>query len=134
MTKFETEIAVQPRDVDINGHVHHSIYLDYLLTARFDQMKRCYKMSMEDFMQMGFTWIARRYDIEFRTGITLGDTALIRTWVKTIGKVTVDISFQIESQKKDTMAAHGAARYVLIDFRTGKPVPIPKNVIEKYSI
>ena len=49
MTKFETEIAVQPRDVDVNGHVHHSIYLDYLLAARYDQMERCYGISMEDF-------------------------------------------------------------------------------------
>ena len=134
MTKFETEIKVQPRDVDINGHVHHSIYLDYLLTARYDQMNRCYKMSLEEFMKMGFAWVARRYDIEFRASITIGDTALVRTWVKSIGRASVEVAFQIESIKKETIAAHGLARYVLIDFRTGKPVRIPKNIIEKYSI
>jgi len=35
-TKFETELTVLPRDIDVNGHVHHSVYLDYLLAARFD--------------------------------------------------------------------------------------------------
>ncbi len=46
--KFKTEIMVQPRDIDINGHVHHSVYLDYLLAARYDQMQRCYKMSTNE--------------------------------------------------------------------------------------
>ena len=132
--RFETEIPVQPRDVDVNGHVHHSVYLDYLLTARFDQMARCYKMSMEDFLKMGFTWIARNYQIEYRSDLKMGDTAVVRTWIAKLGKVSVDVAFQIESRVKAKVAARGLARYVLIDVRTQKPIPIPKNVLEKYSI
>lgn len=134
MTKFETEITVQPRDIDINGHVHHSVYLDYLLTARYDQMERCYHMSMDEFRKMGFSWVARRYDIEFRTGILLGDTAVVRTWIKAIGKATVDVAFQIESRRRKKPAAQGLARFVLVDIRTGKPVKIPRNVLDKYSV
>lgn len=133
-TRFETEITVQPRDIDINGHVHHSVYLDYLLTARFDQMARCYKMSMQDFEKMGFTWIARSYRIEYRSEITLNDTAVVRTWIYKLGKVFVDVAFEMESRLNAKVAARGLARYVLIDVRTKKPIPIPQNVIEKYSI
>ena len=86
--------------MDINGHVHHSVYLDYLLTARFDQMARCYKMSMEDFLKMGFTWITRNYQIEYRSDIVMGDTAVVRTWIAKLGKVSVDVAFQIESRAK----------------------------------
>lgn len=132
--RFETEISVQPRDIDLNGHVHHSTYLDYLLTARFDQMARCYKMSMQDFQKMGFTWITRSYRIEYRSEITLHDTAVVRTWIFKIGKVFVDVAFEMESRVNAKIAARGLARYVLIDVRTKKPIPIPQNVIEKYSI
>lgn len=41
-TKFNTEIIVRPSDIDINRHVHQSVYMDYVLFARYDQMKRCY--------------------------------------------------------------------------------------------
>ncbi len=50
-TKFDTEITVRPNEIDINRHVHQSVYLDYILFARYDQMKRCYKMSMEEFFK-----------------------------------------------------------------------------------
>ena len=45
-SKFTTEMQVRPDDIDMNRHVHSSRYLDYVFAARFDQMERCYKMSM----------------------------------------------------------------------------------------
>ncbi len=45
-SKFETELALRPDDIDMNNHVHFSKYLDYVLAARHDQLKRCYKMSI----------------------------------------------------------------------------------------
>ncbi len=132
--KFESVIKVQPRDIDINGHVHHSIYLDYLLAARYDQMERCYKMSMEDFLDLGLTWFARRYTIEFRSGIELNDSAVVRTWIEKIGKVTVDVAFEVESEETKKMAAQGTACFVLIDIAGGKPTRIPEEVRRKYSV
>lgn len=32
-TKFDTEIIVRPSEIDINRHVHQSVYLDYVLFA-----------------------------------------------------------------------------------------------------
>ncbi|MCD6116637.1 acyl-CoA thioesterase [bacterium] len=131
---FITEIPVQPRDIDMNGHVHHSVYLDYFLAARFDQMGRCYKMSMDEFNKLGFTMFARKYEIEYRGALAMGDVGVVKTWVIKIGKASVDVGFQIESRKDKTLAVKGAARFVMIDIRIKKPVPIPQNVKEKYSI
>lgn len=132
--KFKTDIMVQPRDVDINGHVHHSVYLDYLLTARYDQMQRCYKMSMEEFNEMGLTWVARNYDITYKSGIELNDTAEVTTWISFIGRVDVYVNFVISSKKTKKIAAKGTARFILLDITTKKPVKIPSNVIQRYSI
>lgn len=132
--KFTTDIMVQPRDVDINGHVHHSVYLDYLLTARYDQMKRGYKMSMDEFNKMGFTWVARKYDITYKSGIKLNDTAVVTTWISTIGHMDVLVNFIITSKNTRRVAARGSARFILLDIQTKKPVKIPDKVIEKYSL
>ena len=56
---FESELQVRPDDIDMNGHVHNSKYLDYVLAARFDQMERCYKMSMGEFLERGLSWYVR---------------------------------------------------------------------------
>ena len=52
-TRFETELHVRPDDIDMNQHVHSSRYQDYVLAARYDQMARCYKVSMDEFTQAG---------------------------------------------------------------------------------
>jgi len=132
--KFKTEIMVQPRDIDINGHVHHSVYLDYLLAARYDQMQRCYKMSMDEFNKMGLTWVARKYDISYKSGMKLNDTAEVTTWISSIGKVDVIVEFIISSKNTKKIAARGTARFILLDINTKKPVRIPSTIIEKYSI
>ena len=58
-SRFETELQVRPDDIDMNQHVHASRYLDYVLAARYDQMERCYGMSMEEFVRAGFGWPRR---------------------------------------------------------------------------
>jgi len=131
---FETEIVVQPRDIDINGHVHHTVYLDYLLAARYDQMARCYRMSMEAFFELGYTWFARKYEIEYKAGLILGDTAIVRTWVAEVGKMSVDVGFEIKSKGTDRTAAKGIARYVLMDVKKNRPARIPEEIIQRYSI
>lgn len=134
LSKFETEITVLPRDIDVNGHVHHSVYMDYLLAARFDQMARCYKMSMEEFQKMGFTWFARKYEIEYKFPVELGDCVIVRTWVEKAGKMSVEVGFEMQSKKTGRMAVKGLARFVLIDIHTNRPAKIPEDVIEKYSV
>ena len=58
-TKFESALQVRPDDLDMFQHVHSSRYMDYVLAARFDQMERCYKMPMEEFLKLGYGWVVR---------------------------------------------------------------------------
>lgn len=40
---FSSEIKVRPDDIDMNNHVHNAKYLDYVLSARYEQMKKTIK-------------------------------------------------------------------------------------------
>ncbi|MCK4557276.1 MAG: acyl-CoA thioesterase, partial [Candidatus Aminicenantes bacterium] len=84
--KFDTEISVRPHEVDINGHVHQSVYFDYVLFARWDQMRRCYKMPMEEFFKRGYSWATKSAHIEFQKPLFMGDTIIVRTWIQEIGQ------------------------------------------------
>ncbi len=133
-TKFDTEIIVRPSDIDINRHVHQSVYLDYILFARYDQMRRCYKMPMEEFFKLGYSWATKSTYIEFHKPVILGETVIVRTWVEEIKKKSVKVRFQILKKKTEEISAEGYAAYVLIDAISGKPEVIPKEIIKKYSI
>src|SRR6185295_15602437 len=94
-TKFETELQVRPDDIDMNRHVHGSRYFDYVLAARYEQMSRCYKMSMEDFHQAGFNWVVRAAHIEYKRPLGLGDSFQVRTRVEEFFKDGVRVRFEI---------------------------------------
>jgi len=132
--KFDTEIRVRPNEVDINRHVHQSAYLDYVLFARYDQMKRCYKLPMEEFFKMGYSWATKTNYIEFNKPLFLGDTIIVRTWVDELKEKSIKVCFQILKKETLEIAAQGYGFYVMINIKTGKPEKIPDMIVQKYSL
>ncbi len=132
--KFETEISVRPHEIDWNRHVNQSVYLDYLLHARVDQMKRCYKMPIESFFKRGYSWITRSISIEYLSSVFMGETIIVRTWIESVGKKGVTVKFQMLKKKDMSLATEGTAVFVLINAKTGQPEVIPDDIRNKYSI
>lgn len=132
--KFETEIAVRPHEIDWNRHVNQSVYLDYLLHARVDQMKRGYKMPIESFFKRGYSWITRSISIEYLSSVFMGETIIVRTWIESVDKKGVTVKFQMLKKKDMSLATEGTAVFVLINAKTGQPEVIPDDIRSKYSI
>jgi len=133
-TKFETKMKVRPDDIDMNQHVHGSRYMDYVLAARYDQMERCYQMSMEEFLKLGFGWYMRNACLDFKRPLGLGERFIVRTWVAEILKDGVKVQFEILKQKSGKLACDGHFLYTMISLNTGRAQIIPDWIVEKYSI
>ena len=133
-SKFESELQVLPDDIDMNQHVHGSRYFDYVLAARYDQMERCYKMSMEEFLQAGFGWFARTAHVEFKRPLRLGDRFIVRTWVEEMFKDGVRVNFEILKKATGKLSCDGYFDYTMINVQTGRAEIIPEWIAEKYAI
>ncbi len=131
---FESELQVRPDDIDMNGHVHNSKYLDYVLAARFDQMERCYKMSMEEFLERGLSWYVRAAFIKHKAPLFMGDHLLVKTRVAELRSRGVKVEFEIFNQGNDKLSANGYFDYVMVDRDTGRPVVVADDIAEKYSV
>ncbi len=131
---FESEIIVRPDDIDMNNHVHYSKYLDYLLAARYHQMKVNYKMSMEEFIERGFTWVASRAEIDFKRAIKLNEKVFVQTQLESVNGAQVIVKFRILKGTNKKTAAEGRVVYTMISIKTGRPTRIPPDIIEKYSV
>jgi len=133
-TKFSSELRVRPDDIDMNNHVHNSRYLDYVLAARYDQMERCYKMSWEDFLGLGVTWVVTKCFIEFKRPLILGEIMTVTTGIEEIGTSNVKVGFSIHKKENNKLSASGYFEYAMIDVKTGKAKPIPESIIKMYSV
>lgn len=133
-SRFETVLQVRPDDIDMNQHVHNSRYFDYVLAARYDQMARCYKMSMEEFAANGFGWVVNTAHLHFKRPLNLGDSMVVTTWVESIGRNSVKVQFQITNQATRKLSADGWFDYTMISLETKRATAIPDWIAARYSV
>lgn len=133
-TKFESELQVRPDDLDMFQHVHSSRYIDYVLAARFDQMERCYGMSMGEFMKLGFGWVIRTAHMDFKRPLGMGERFRVRTWVEAIHKSDVTVQFEIEKLPGSKAVCAGWFAYTMVKLATGRAEPIPDWIATKYAV
>jgi len=133
-TRFETELQVRPDDIDMNQHVHGSRYFDYVLAARYDQMARCYRMSMEEFVQAGFGWFIKTAHVEYHRPLNMGDTFVVRTWVEDFFRTGVKVRFEIVKKATSKLSCDGHFDYTMINLQTGRAEAVPDWIVAKYSV
>ena len=131
---FESEIAVRPDDIDMNNHVHNTKYLDYVLAARYEQMVRDYKMSMNEFHQLDYNWVVSTTHIDYKRALKLGDKIIVRTQIDSVNGAQSKVNFWIVYKHNKKIAAEGYLIYTMISLKSGRPVRIPDEIIDKYSV
>jgi acyl-CoA thioester hydrolase/thioesterase-3 len=133
-TKFTSELQVRPDDIDLFRHVHSSKYLDYVLAARFDQMERCYGMSMQAFLDRGLGWVVKVSHLEYKRPLGLSDTFRVTTWIEDLRGSDAEVRFEISKVNPEKTACMGWCVFTLVALETGRPAPMPDDVREKYAI
>lgn len=133
-TRFTSELQVRPDDIDMFQHVHSSRYLDYVLTARFDQMERCYGMGMEKFLEIGLGWFQRSAHVEYKRPLKLGDRFTVTTWIQEVVRDTVRVEFVIRRADNNKVSCDGHCDYTLVSLATGRGEVIPDWIAEKYVV
>jgi acyl-CoA thioester hydrolase/thioesterase-3 len=133
-TRFSSEMQVRPDDIDMNQHVQAIRYFDYVLAARYDQMERCYKMAMEEFLNLGLGWFVRGFQIEYKRPLRLGEWFVVTTWVETIEKNSVEVGFEITRRANGKLIANGMGAYTLVNLSSGRAEVISESIVQKYSV
>lgn len=126
-------MRVRPDDIDLYRHVHSSRYVDYVLAARFDQMERCYGMSMQEFSDRGLGWFQRAITLNYKRPLEMAERFTVETGIVRFRRDGVVISFRIFKQN-GKIAADGEADYALVDMKTRWATDVPADIKEKYSI
>ncbi|MBD3749106.1 MAG: acyl-CoA thioesterase [Sphingobacteriales bacterium] len=132
--KFKTTHKVRPDDIDMFNHVHNSIYLDYVLAARYEQMELFYGMSMEKFMEMGYGWVVQSVQINYKRPLGLGDKFIVETGIESINKKGCRVIFEIKNLKNNKLNTDGWFDFIMIDLKTGRGVAVSEEMINLYSI
>ena len=131
---YSTRLSVRPDDIDMFRHVHSSRYIDYVLTARFDQMTRCYKCSMQEFLDAGLGWVMISTELNYKRPLKLGDEMIVETHIESLEKEIAMVKFDIKNAVTGKSSCSGWVKYALVAIDTGKTVPLPEWVLRRFSL
>ena len=133
-TIFSSEIKVRPDDIDLNNHLHNAKYLDYVQAGRFEQMVKDYKMPMEEFIEKGYNWVASAANVNWKRPLKLGDTAIVKTQMESVNGAQCRVNFWIENKTTNKLVSEGHFVYTMVSVKSGRPIRITDEIIERYSI
>jgi acyl-CoA thioester hydrolase/thioesterase-3 len=108
--------------------------MDYVAAARYDQMERCYGMSMEEFGRRGFGWFMKSATMHFRRPLKMGEKMVVRCWIEAFSDDGVRLGFEIDRASNRKRVFEGHCDYTLVALSTGRAEPLTAEIREKYSI
>ena len=94
-TAFDSEITIRPDDIDMNNHVHNTKYLEFVFAARYIQMEKYYKMPMDEFIELGYTWVISTSHIDYKRALKLKDEIIVTTQVDSVSGAQCIVKFRI---------------------------------------
>ena len=127
---FEMTISVLPEDIDGQNHVNNTVYLRWVqevATAHWQAIA-----SGE--AQEGIGWVVLRHEIDYRAPACLGDDVMLRTWVGKATRLTFERFTEIRRSSGGQLLSTARTLWCPINAQTGRPVRVPVEVREQFSI
>ena len=129
-TPFEISVAVMPADIDEQNHVNNTVYLRWVqevATAHWQGIA-----SSE--AQGEIAWVVLRHEIDYKAPACLDDEIVLRTWVGKATRLTFERFTEILRRSDGQLLSKARTLWCPINAQTGRPVRVPLEVREQFSI
>jgi acyl-CoA thioester hydrolase len=123
-------MAVLPEDIDEQNHVNNAVYLRWIqevATAHW-----CAVAPAD--AQENIGWVVLRHEIDYKTPACLGDEIVLRTWVGKSARLRFERFTEIRRSGDDQLLSNARTLWCPINTQTARPVRVPAEVREQFSI
>ena len=130
--KSDTEIVVRYAETDQMKVVHHSVYPIWFEAARTDYMEKAgYPYTRIE--KEGVMLPLSRLECDFREGAKYGDTILIKTSIKKLSPVRLEIKYKAYRKSDGVFLAEGITVHAWTDENL-KIINLKKRLPELYKL
>jgi acyl-CoA thioester hydrolase len=129
--RHATRMRVRNFEVDWQGIVHNSIYLQYFETARMEYLREIGHILDLASVNRGSRVVLARNEVDYIFPARFDDLLEVFTRVSLIGTSSFVFEGVIQIRKNDTLIAKNRAVHVWLDPEEGFPIPIPARFIRR---
>lgn len=129
---YRFDFIVPNEAVDRNRHVNNVAYVHWMQEAaiRHSAAAGCTRLTEAS----GATWVARMHRIEYLSPAFAGDQITVLTWVVDFRRVRSLRRYKFVRSTEQKLLARGETDWVLVDFLTGRPRRIPKEIADSFQL
>ena len=129
-TPFQITISVLPGDIDGQNHVNNTVYLRWVqevATAHWEAIA-----SGE--AQENIGWVVLRHEIDYKAPCCFGDDVVLRTWVGKATRLIFERFTEILRKRDGQLLSKARTLWCPINPQTGRPVRVPLEVRQQFSV
>lgn len=119
------------RDIDLNGHVHNSVYLDYFEDAVVNQLRAKGMMQYFRPATSGVSYHVKKCEAIFLHPLTVDDIVLPAVYIEKLGNSSLIFNIKLEIKDQQIICAEGKLVWVCVNIDDNKPRPIPDETREQ---
>ena len=128
---FHHPFVFPPEAEDENRHVNNIEYVRKLQESAIAHTRQN-GWSPEELHEHGWTWVVRSHFIEYLQPCRAGEDVILLTWVSSFKKIRSLRKYRFVRASDGAVLANAETDWVFLDFQKGRPVSIPKEVVEAY--
>ncbi|AHG48531.1 acyl-CoA thioester hydrolase (plasmid) [Rhizobium leguminosarum bv. trifolii CB782] len=113
------------RDIDIYGHVHNSVYLDYCEDAVVEFLRHRQILSHFRHTSSGVAYHVKKAELTFHNPIDIDDIVEAKVTVEKIGRTSLSFGIELFRQRDGAHCASAGLVWVCVGLSDSRPTPIP---------
>ena len=129
-TPFEMTVSVLPSDIDEQNHVNNTVYLRWVQEVATAHWRAIASGKAQE----NIGWVVLRHEIDYKAPAAFGDQIMLRTWVGKATRLTFERFTEIRRRSDGQLLSTARTLWCPINAQTGRPVRVPAEVREQFSI
>ncbi len=123
-------ISVLLSDIDEQNHVNNTVYLRWVQEVATAHWQAIASSDAQE----GIGWVVLRHEIDYKAPACLSDDLILRTWVGKATRLTFERFTEILRRSDGQLLSKARTLWCPINAQTGRPVRVPVDVREQFSI
>ena len=122
--------TVHASEIDELGHVNNVVYLNWVQEAATEHWQAVAPQNL----QLQYIWVCSRHEIDYHDQLYVDDKVEIRTWLGSNRGARFDRFVEMRRTQAKKPNAIAKTTWVLVNKTTGRPVRIPEEILNIFSI
>jgi acyl-CoA thioester hydrolase len=118
---------VRHYECDVEGRLRAANYLRYMQEAAFDASAAA-GYDLARYEEMGYFWLIRETEIEYRHPVHYGHQVEVKTWVADFRRVRSRRAYEFRLAGGGPLVAAAQTDWAFLEMATGRPAAIPEEM------